>query len=173
MGGLTVRPQVYWTEVTVAPFGVVCIAFTALGLCSLHWGTDARCFLASVTRQMGATPRREDAQQSGWQHAIRASLIGSLATVPLDLTWLTPFQQQVLAKAMEIPRGAVRSYQWVATAIGRPRAVRAVGSALARNPVPLVVPCHRVVPKLGGLGRYSGPNGVRDKAQLLALEGAS
>ena len=69
------------------------------------------------------------------------------------------FERAVLEKALEIPRGEVRPYSWIASEIGRPKAVRAVGSALAHNPVPLVMPCHRVVRADGMIGQYS-PNTV-------------
>jgi methylated-DNA-[protein]-cysteine S-methyltransferase len=69
-----------------------------------------------------------------------------------------------------IPRGEVRSYGWVAAQVGRPRAVRAAASAIARNPVPLVVPCHRVVRGDGRIGNY-GLGGSEAKAKLLAGEG--
>jgi len=90
--------------------------------------------------------------------------------IDLDLRGRTPFEVAVWHKALEIPRGEVRPYGWVASEIGRPRAVRAVGSALAHNPVPLVVPCHRVVRSDGSIGQYSlgGPD---SKLKMLTFEG--
>ena len=73
-------------------------------------------------------------------------------------------------KALEIPRGEVRPYGWIAAEIGRPKAVRAVGTALAHNPVPLVVPCHRVVRSDGMIGQYS-MGGPEAKRRVLAAEG--
>ncbi|MFQ5613906.1 MAG: methylated-DNA--[protein]-cysteine S-methyltransferase [Anaerolineae bacterium] len=89
-----------------------------------------------------------------------------------DLHTLTLFQQTVLAAARSIPYGQVRTYKEVAAAIGRPKATRAVGNALGKNPVPLMIPCHRVVSSSGKIGGYSGPGGVVTKRQLLALERA-
>jgi O-6-methylguanine DNA methyltransferase len=86
-----------------------------------------------------------------------------------DLSGLTEFEQAVLRKALEIPRGEVRSYGWVAREIGRPRAVRAVGSALGHNPVPVVIPCHRVVRSDGRIGEYA--LGSPMKRALLDAEG--
>jgi O-6-methylguanine DNA methyltransferase len=88
----------------------------------------------------------------------------------LDLRRHTPFEQAVWRKALEIPRGEVRPYGWIAAEIGRPKAVRAVGTALAHNPVPLVVPCHRVVRSDGLIGQYSlgGPD---NKRAILSAEG--
>lgn len=75
-----------------------------------------------------------------------------------------------MRKIRTIPTGQVRSYQWVAKEIGAERAARAVGTALARNPIPLLIPCHRVVRSDGSLGEYSG-GGPSVKAKLLAFEG--
>ena len=81
---------------------------------------------------------------------------------------LTPFQQAVYRAAARIPRGQTRSYQWVARMIGRPRAVRAVGHALNRNPFAPRIPCHRVIRSDGSLGGFAG--GPRAKRRLLAAE---
>lgn len=90
--------------------------------------------------------------------------------IRIDLRGLSAFQQAVLQKTREIPRGEVRPYAWVAKAIGRPQAVRAVGSALAKNPVPLLIPCHRVVRSDGTVGSYIFGNPA--KRALLAFEHA-
>jgi len=82
---------------------------------------------------------------------------------------LTKFQWKVLAVTMTIPLGETRSYQWVARKIGSPKAVRAVGQALRRNPYPLIIPCHRVIHVDGSLGAYAGKFDKR-KAQLLKKE---
>lgn len=89
----------------------------------------------------------------------------------LDLRGFTPFQRKVWRAVRRIPYGETRSYSWVARQIGKPRAARAVGQALASNPLPILIPCHRVVASGGELGGYSG--GLELKAQLLRLEAAS
>jgi len=88
--------------------------------------------------------------------------------VPVDLATVPDFQRSVLEAARQIPFGEARAYAWVAARIGHPRAVRAVGTALGRNPVPLIVPCHRVWRSDGGLGGYVF--GVDIKDRLAALE---
>ena len=88
----------------------------------------------------------------------------------IDLSGMSDFEQAVLRKALEIPRGEVRPYGWVAREIGRPEAIRAAGSALARNPVPLLIPCHRVVRSDGRSGDYVFGAGA--KHDLLEAEGA-
>jgi methylated-DNA-[protein]-cysteine S-methyltransferase len=92
-------------------------------------------------------------------------------TDALDLTGATPFQRAVWQSTGEIPFGQTRSYSWVASRAGNPRAVRAAGQALSVNPLPIIVPCHRVLAKDGGLGGYSG--GLPVKKMLLELEAAA
>src|SRR5712691_6468602 len=87
-----------------------------------------------------------------------------------DLRGLTAFEQAVLRKTREIPRGEVRPYGWVAREIGRPSAVRAVGTALANNPIPYFIPCHRVIRTDGVIGNYGG-GGPEAKRNILTLEG--
>jgi O-6-methylguanine DNA methyltransferase len=82
----------------------------------------------------------------------------------------TPFQRAVWKACMSIPSGETRSYKWIAERIGRPGAVRAVGSALGKNPFAPLVPCHRVIRSDGGTGGFSGPGGTRAKAALLRKE---
>lgn len=91
-------------------------------------------------------------------------------TLPLDWSAMTPFQRKVLRAIAKIPFGETRSYGWVARKIGKPRAARAVGRALATNPLPIVLPCHRVLGSDGGLHGYGG--GLPLKKKLLELEGA-
>jgi methylated-DNA-[protein]-cysteine S-methyltransferase len=87
----------------------------------------------------------------------------------VDISDLTPFEQAALKAAAKIPPGEVRTYSWVAQTIGRPRAARAVGQVMARNPVPLFFPCHRVVDSNGDLHNYG--YGIEMKARLLTMEG--
>ncbi len=89
----------------------------------------------------------------------------------LDLSGATPFQRQVWQITRRIPCGETRSYLWVAGQMGRPGAVRAVGQALARNPLPVIVPCHRVVGRDGRLGGYRG--GIEMKRRFLQLEASA
>jgi methylated-DNA-[protein]-cysteine S-methyltransferase len=88
----------------------------------------------------------------------------------LDYAGYTPFQSRVWEAARKIPYGQTRSYGWIAQQIGNPKASRAVGQALGRNPFPIIVPCHRVIAGDGGLGGFSG--GLDMKNKLLALEKA-
>jgi O-6-methylguanine DNA methyltransferase len=92
----------------------------------------------------------------------------SYFTVPVDLSSTAPFQRAVLEGARSIPFGEMRSYRWLAERIGSSAAVRAVGTALGRNSVPIVVPCHRVLRTDGSLGGYAFGLGM--KRRLLLLE---
>lgn len=102
-------------------------------------------------------------------HAYFAGRLRSFS-VPCDLTGLPPFTQAVLSATARIPYGEVRSYRWVAERLGKPKATRAVGNALARNPIPIIIPCHRVIRSDGTLGGYA--LGMKWKKRLLELERA-
>lgn len=86
----------------------------------------------------------------------------------IDIGDATPFYQQVWQATCKIPYGHTRSYQWLATQVGRPEAARAVGQAMAANPLPIIIPCHRVITSQGGLGGFRG--GLTLKRRLLDLE---
>ena len=115
----------------------------------LSWGTD------------GATRKLAD--------RVAAALAGERVEVAADFSETTPFQRRVLEVVKGIPRGEVRPYAWVAREAGSPGASRAVGTVMANNPVPLVVPCHRVVRNDGTTGQYAF--GTSEKVRLLEAEG--
>ena len=89
--------------------------------------------------------------------------------ISVQIAYGTEFQQQVWKTIQQIPYGEVRSYQWIADQIGRPKSARSIGNAVGANPVSILIPCHRVIRSNGALGGYGG--GVERKRQLLALEG--
>ena len=127
---------------------------------------DAELFATQHRRATGRSLVRAARPPAGLAAALRS---GRATSLRYDLSGLTPFERAVLAKTLEIPSGEVRPYGWVAREIGRPRAVRAVGSALGRNPVPVLIPCHRVVRSDGHVGNYG--LGVPMKRALLSAEG--
>jgi methylated-DNA-[protein]-cysteine S-methyltransferase len=100
-------------------------------------------------------------------------LAGEKLEFTLEVNWsiFSPFQREVLQRACLIANGRVMTYGQLATALGKPGGARAVGSALAANPIPILIPCHRVVGSDGSLHGYSAPGGSQTKAWLLALEG--
>lgn len=102
-------------------------------------------------------------------HLDRALETGKLGKLPVDLDSLGEFQRKVLEKCAEIPPGEIRPYGWIAAEIGNPGATRAVGTALGRNPIPILIPCHRVVRSDGTIGKYAW--GSEMKRELLRSEG--
>ncbi len=151
-----------------SPVGLVVVAFNPLGVSSVDLADDGATerFEARYGRRLiEARPPR------GWDVAIgRAIERGTPGGLPVDLRAVTHFQQSVLSEAARIPRGQVRSYGWLADHVGNPGAVRAVGSTMAKNPLPLIIPCHRVVRSDGRIGNYS-LGGPHRKWELLEHEG--
>ena len=146
---------------------------TPVGTFLVSWGHAGVTGIAPgnllVERLRGRRPRRVDELPDELHQALDRRLRGERARLDIDLRGLTDFERAVLAKTGEIPHGEIRPYGWIAREIGRPAAVRAVGSALGRNPVPLAIPCHRVVRTDGQVGHYAF--GRPMKLHLLALEG--
>ena len=156
---------------TDSPLGPIFIAWNGRGVSWVSTADDPAEFEASITAHTGRPVSRADAVPAPLAAAIRGRLAGDRrAKIQLDLRGATAFEVAVWRKALEIPRGEVRPYGWIAAEIGNPKAVRAVGTALAHNPVPLVVPCHRVVRSDGTIGRYS-LGGAENKRRILAAEG--
>jgi O-6-methylguanine DNA methyltransferase len=153
-----------------APIGPVLVAWNGRGVAMVDLADDQ----GFTTRHAEATgrPLIEDvAMPDRLRQAVARRLAGDRrARVAIDLRGRAGFERAVWEKALEIPRGEVRPYGWIAAEIGRPRAVRAVGSALGRNPVPLIIPCHRVVRTDGTIGQYS-LGGPEVKRHVLATEG--
>lgn len=153
-----------------SPIGRLFVAFNGRGVSRVALATDDASFESAFAGAFGRPIRRADRLPERLGRALERRLAGDRrARVPVDLRGATPFQRAVWEKALEIPRGEVRPYGWVAAEIGRPGAVRAVGSALGHNPVPLVVPCHRVVRSDGRIGDYA--LGSERKRAVLQAEG--
>jgi len=157
-----------WVE---APIGVFRIASTQRGLAYVELPHASGHGLDGWLRR-----RAPDARCEPGDELVRAAATQILEylegqrtefDLPLDLRG-TPFQRRVWDELLEIPYGETRSYKEIAGAVGRPRALRAVGNANGANPVSLVVPCHRVIASGGKLGGYAG--GLSLKARLLAME---
>jgi O-6-methylguanine DNA methyltransferase len=119
-------------------------------------------------------PKRSQRSLRPLAHAIARCFDGwtvkNFDEFPLDLSSGTPFQQRVWAVIAKIPRGQVRTYRWIGVEIGRPEAVRAIGQAVGANPIPLLIPCHRVVGSDGALVGFSAAGGMNLKAKMLEIE---
>jgi len=164
-------PLLQW-DVIDSPLGPLYIAASERGLCHVDFGISQADFLSGLdplarTEQSAPALARFAGQLQAYFAGERSGF-----DVELDLSRLTSFQLSVLQAARRIPTGSVWTYGQVARTIGKPKASRAVGQALGRNPVPIVIPCHRVVASDGSLGGYSGGGGVDSKRWLLHLEGA-
>jgi methylated-DNA-[protein]-cysteine S-methyltransferase len=164
--------DVAWSTLDT-PLGPIAVFVTARGLVRVaydreNFGAVADDVAERVSPRVLLAPRRTD--------AVRAQLDAYFAKdrrafdLPIDWTLVRGFNQVVLRATAAIPYGEVASYGDVAAAAGSPRAARAAGNALAGNPIPIVVPCHRVIHADGGLGGYTG--GLETKHFLLRLEGA-
>jgi len=151
--------------------GPLVVAWNGRGVSMVDVALDAPTFEARHRALTGRAAFASSPMPSALARAIERRLDGDRRTrIELDLRGHTAFEQDVWRKALEIPRGEVRPYGWVAAEIGRPKAVRAVGTALGHNPVPLIVPCHRVVRTDGTIGQYS-LGGPANKRAILRSEG--
>ena len=122
--------------------------------------------------EMGATAPAPERELTDLPERVAALASGKWSDLALQIDWngITGFRRAVLEETMRIAPGKTRSYGEIAAAVGHPRAARAVGRVMATNPLPLVVPCHRVIGSDGGLHGYGG--GLHMKETLLRLEGA-
>ena len=154
---------------------------TPLGRCAVRW-TEAGLSGVLLPGAAGRTgPRFEDADPADLPPFVRLAIEGMIAVlsggnpdlgqVPFDERDLDDLRRAVYAATRDIPPGQTRSYGEVAKAIGRPDGARDVGAALARNPCPIITPCHRVVAANGALTGFSAPGGLETKRRMLELEG--
>ena len=148
--------------------GAVYVAWNRFGVSAAARCASAAEFEAIFKREVGR-PLVPAAAPADLAAKIADELSGK-RRMRFDLRGLTEFEQAVLRKTYEIPRGEVRPYGWVAREIRRPAAVRAVGTALAHNPIPYFIPCHRVVRTDGEIGNYGG-GGPEAKKAILTMEG--
>jgi O-6-methylguanine DNA methyltransferase len=154
-----------------SPVGPLRVAWNGRGVSAVESAASDHAFELRFLARTGRQASRRDTLPANLARAIERRISGDRrARIDLDLRGSSAFEQAVWLKALEIPRGEVRPYGWVAAEIGRPKAVRAVGTALGHNPVPLIVPCHRVVRSDGTIGQYS-LGGPGNKRTILATEG--
>ncbi|UJS21458.1 MAG: methylated-DNA--[protein]-cysteine S-methyltransferase [Candidatus Brocadia sp.] len=163
-----------------SPIGNVYVAKSAKGICRISFPHDSeedflRPFIRDITSRVEKTNgsikiQRNDLFLKPETDVLKKYFQGKTVSFdfPLDLDQGTPFQQKVWEKLREIPYGECRSYKWVAKEIGQPLATRAVGMANNKNPVPPVIPCHRIIGSDGSLVGYAF--GISVKKQLLEME---
>jgi methylated-DNA-[protein]-cysteine S-methyltransferase len=154
------------------PFGAFYTAYGPQGPVLARVATSAAAFERDAARYLGAAAKPVSPPRWLADAVHAAARKHEAFKGPVDLARVGPFEREVLHALLRIPAGQVRTYGEIAREVGDPGAARAVGAACARNPLPLLIPCHRVVRSDGGLGGYSLRGGVELKRQLLESEGA-
>jgi len=164
---------IYIGELNETPLGDFRLAASDLGLLAIEWASAQLEFDARLTRlKRSIQPNQK--KIAPYAKELREYLNGKRTTftIPIDWTFFTPFQREALQAVFRIPYGETRTYIDIAREIDRPHAYRAMGAANAMNPMPLVIPCHRVIGMDGKLHGYGGGDGLPTKEWLLRLEGA-
>jgi methylated-DNA-[protein]-cysteine S-methyltransferase len=164
---------VYIGELNGTPLGDFCLAVSDFGLVAIEWA-DSQPALDSYLARLKRPIQPNQKRVAPYARELREYLTGQRTafTIPIDWTLFTPFQREALQAVFRIPYGETRTYIEIAREIDRPHAYRAVGSANAMNPMPIVVPCHRVIGTDGKLHGYGGGEGLKTKEWLLKMEGA-
>jgi methylated-DNA-[protein]-cysteine S-methyltransferase len=160
-------------DVIGSPLGPLWVAIGPKGVTTIHYGGEpSEGELRRLVRVYGPGVVPDHRRSSALARELDEYFTGTRRAfdIDVDLSGLTPFQTKILAATAKIPFGSVSTYQAVARKAGNEKASRAAGGALNQNPIPIVVPCHRVVGSNGSLVGYAG--GLDVKRRLLALEGA-
>lgn len=163
--------KIFYTVIR-CPLGFLLVGATEHGLCAVQFGDSEKKLERALGHEYPAGQiQRDEARLKTWAKALQEYFQGREFDLhlPVDVQ-ATAFQWRVWQALRKIPYGKTRSYSEIARAIGQPKAVRAVANACARNPVGLVIPCHRVIREDGSLGGYGG--GIERKRALLSHEGA-
>jgi len=163
---------IYFSSVQDTPLGKLWIACSERGLVAVDWGDNRARFLDYLTRRLKSPVEENSNRLTHTASQLQEYLAGERHQFTLKIDWslMRPFQREALLATFAIPYGQTSTYGEIATQIGRSRAARAVGRAEATNPMPLVIPCHRVLGADGKLRGYGG--GLEVKKWLLQLEGA-
>jgi len=152
-----------------SPFGKILVASSEGGVCEITFSTDEDKFVRDVSSKFQSNIVRNDARLLSIVELLDSYFKGKPIRTHVDLDLRgTDFQRQVWSEVSKIPYGETRTYKEIAYAIKRPKASRAVGNAVGSNPVPLIIPCHRVVLSNGSLGGYA--YGTLLKRKLLEME---
>lgn len=156
-----------------SPVGMLGVVATDRGLCRLDLNVDPLTFRDQLEHRYHCSVIESDHHFTGMRETLEGYFNGAVTdfNVKIDFVEGTAFQRRVWQALTTIPYGQVRSYAWVARQIGQPKAVRAVGQANGRNPVAVIVPCHRVIRNDGTIGGYG--SGIEIKEELLRREGVS
>jgi O-6-methylguanine DNA methyltransferase len=166
-------PKIYLGDLKNTPLGDLQLAASDLGLLAVEWA-DAWPELHSYLRRLAGSVEANAGKLRPFAKELREYLEGKRRKFTFDIDWpaLRPFQRKAMQAVYAIPYGETRTYAEIARQIGHPHAYRAVGGANATNPMPLVIPCHRVIGADGKLHGYGGGTGLPTKEWLLKMEGA-
>jgi methylated-DNA-[protein]-cysteine S-methyltransferase len=167
------NPVVYLGELNNTPLGDLRIAASDFGLVAVEWA-DSQSHFDAFLRRLKRPLQTNEKKIAPYVKELRQYIEGKRTafTIPVDWTLFRPFQREALQAVFRIPYGETRTYRDIAIQIGREHAYRAVGRANATNPMPLVIPCHRVIGTDGKLHGYGGGEGLKTKEWLLKMEGA-
>ncbi len=163
---------IYFGQVRKTPLGNLWLACSEKGLVAVEWDSSRKQAMANLTRHLKAPLEENPRRLALAANQLREYLSGKRKRFSIQIDWslLRPFQREVLLATFAIPYGQTTTYGELAQQLGRLRSARAVGRAEATNPMPLVIPCHRVLGADGKLRGYGG--GLDIKKWLLRLEGA-
>jgi methylated-DNA-[protein]-cysteine S-methyltransferase len=167
-------PKIYLGGLNRTPLGDLRLAASDQGLVAVEWADSQPELIAYLLHRLKGTVEENQKRIHPYARELGEYLRGRRRkfTFPIDWTALRPFQRKMLEAVYQIPCGETRTYADIAAQIGQPRAWRAVGRANATNPMPLVIPCHRVIGRDGKLHGYGGGQGLPTKEWLLKMEGA-
>jgi len=154
------------------PIGMIGLALSKNGLLALEVGLPQEEFFSRMKLKYKTDIIQDDNQTRDISKQITAYLDGELKQFNIEIDWMgiPEFQKMVLLTTLSIPYGETITYGEIAKRIGKPNAARAVGRAEATNPIPIIIPCHRVIGIDGSLRGYGVPGGVRVKEKLLRME---
>jgi O-6-methylguanine DNA methyltransferase len=163
---------IYTGWLASSPIGPMWVVASRNGLLMVEWDMPSVEINQQVERRFHQPAIYDQRRTAEPIRQLAAYLDGNLRqfSLPLDLSGMTPFQKQVLSLTAQIPYGQTSTYKEIAILSGKPNASRAVGRVEANNPLPIVIPCHRVVGSDKSLHGYGGPGGIKLKAWLLQLE---
>ncbi len=163
-------------DVFASDLGWIGLVWTGQGIVWLTFGHSIAAEAAQRCDDVAGLNRTTERVPLEWERGLREFAAGKqidLRAVPVDLRGKTSFQRRVLQACRRIPYGRTSTYVQLARRVGSPLAARAVGQVMARNPVPLIIPCHRVLGSGGKLGGFSAPTGLAMKKRLLDMEAQS
>ena len=168
------KKQVWIGELTGTHFNEVWVGIGDQGLVAVSLYDGRERFAEEVRQLTGIVPEYDPEHLVGITNQLQEYFAGERQVFDMQIDWsvMTPFQQAALKQVVAIEYGRIVTYGDIAKTLGKPNASRAVGRANATNPMPIVIPCHRVLGSDGKLQGYGGPGGLETKAWLLRLEGS-